>query len=349
MAAMNYVVAVSGGVDSMVILDMLVQNDRRLEIGDWRFLRSPVPTNHDQRITNHELIVAHFDHGIRNDSSSDEAFVRGVAGEYGLAYESERAELGPDASEETAREARYKFLRRCCNKYNAVLITAHHQDDVVETMLINLIRGTHWRGLAPMANLNSKSEIRNPKQIRNPKDQNSDIKHQTSNIEHRTLRPLLNTPKADILKYAKKHNLTWREDSTNADTKYLRNYIRLELLPKMLKKDPQAKQKLLAINQNLITLKKQIATESQSRFPVLSPQSSVPSLPRYDLTMLPHSVAQDLIYQILTTLDPAWHPNSQQLKRVLHFAKTAWPGKTLEVGKRLRVESKKTSLQFKNT
>ena len=76
--------------------------------------------------------------------------------------------------------------------------TAHHLNDLVETVLINLHRGTGWRGLAC---LNSKG----------------------------VKRPLLHLKKEDILKYAKKHNLVWQEDSTNFSNKYLRNRFRKKI------------------------------------------------------------------------------------------------------------------------
>jgi len=166
----KYVVAVSGGVDSVVLLDMLT--------------RQP----------NMELIVAHFDHGIRDDSAKDAVFVADLAKKYGLPFETKREELGATSSEDLARTRRYEFLRSVAKKNNARLITAHHADDVIETVAINLLRGTGWRGLAAM---------------------DSDV-----------FRPLKNITKSEVLNYAKKHDLKWHEDSTNSSDNYLRNRIR---------------------------------------------------------------------------------------------------------------------------
>ena len=79
----RYIVAVSGGVDSVALLDMLA------------------------RLSDHELIVAHFDHGIRSDSAEDALFVSGLAEQYGLPFEMRREELGSNASEDLARTRRY--------------------------------------------------------------------------------------------------------------------------------------------------------------------------------------------------------------------------------------------------
>lgn len=166
--------AVSGGVDSVVLLDILSrQNDS-------------------------ELIVAHFDHGIRDDSHLDAEFVKSLANKYGLKFESRREELGPKASEELARDRRYGFLRELAGKYDAKIVTAHHIDDVIETIAINLLRGTGWRGLSVL---------------------DSDI-----------IRPLTDKTKSDLVKYAKENGLDWRDDITNSGDKYLRNRVRKNLL-----------------------------------------------------------------------------------------------------------------------
>jgi tRNA(Ile)-lysidine synthetase-like protein len=166
----KYVVAVSGGVDSVVLLDILSQQP------------------------NLELVVAHFDHGIRRDSGIDAIFVAGLAKKYGLPFEMKREELGTSVSEDKARTRRYKFLREVAEKHNAKLVTAHHADDVIETIAINLTRGTGWRGLAVL---------------------DSDV-----------IRLLTSVTKAEILDYAMLHKLDWHDDSTNFEDKYLRNRIR---------------------------------------------------------------------------------------------------------------------------
>lgn len=163
-------IAVSGGVDSVALLDMM------------------------SRLPDHQLVVAHFDHGIREDSAEDAAFVRSLAQKYGLPFESRREELGAGTSEEKARQRRYHFLKTVAKKYDGKIVTAHHGDDVVETIAINLKRGTGWRGLAV--------------------------------LDSETFRPLLDVSKQELTQYAQRKQLEWREDSTNASDAYLRNRIR---------------------------------------------------------------------------------------------------------------------------
>src|SRR5690606_32014455 len=117
----KHVLAMSGGVDSVVLLHQY-----------W------------QEQGSEGLVVAHFDHGIRTDSSADARFVEALAASYGIKFESRREELGSSASEAWARERRYHFLREVADSHQAVLVTAHHGDDLIETIAINLSRGTGW-------------------------------------------------------------------------------------------------------------------------------------------------------------------------------------------------------------
>lgn len=201
MMAKKYLVAVSGGVDSVVLLDML------------------------RRVPELELIVAHFDHGIRDDSAEDRLFVEELAAHYGLPFETERTNLGKKTSEDTARNHRYRFLRRIATKHGAQVVTAHHADDIIETIAINHARGTGWRGLAV---------------------HDSDI-----------VRPISFMSKDDIHRYAQRHGLQWREDSTNLSDAYLRNRLRR----KMKSLSPEAKRELLALHAQQKALKREIDQE----------------------------------------------------------------------------------------
>lgn len=197
---MKYIVAVSGGVDSVVLLDMMTK----------------VPGN--------ELVVAHFDHGIRSDSADDARFVAQLARKHNLPYSGKREELGKLAGEALARERRYAFLRELADHHQAPIVTAHHLDDLVETVAINLQRGTGWRGLAAL---------------------DSDV-----------LRPLIDIPKEKLIQYAKANNLEWREDSTNSSDAYLRNRIRRKA---HLSED--TKRQLRALHSHQKQLKKEIEAE----------------------------------------------------------------------------------------
>lgn len=142
-----------------------------------------------------DVTIAHFDHGIRDDSAADARFVQELARLYSLPFVVKREELGASASEDVARRHRYDFLRSEAAKRSATIVTAHHMDDIIETIAINVVRGTGWRGLAVMS---------------------------AKGIE----RPLLAMTKTQIRQYALDHRLEWVEDDTNATDRYLRNRIR---------------------------------------------------------------------------------------------------------------------------
>lgn len=175
---MKYILAISGGVDSVVLLDMVVRG---------HFF--------DLSGASSQLVVAHIDHGIRDDSGDDRRFVAGLARSYGLEFVSTELKLGKNASEDLARARRYEFLFAEAKKHQATILTAHHADDLAGSVAINLHRGTGWRGLAVLAR---------------------------TGIE----RPLSALRKADIYRYALDHHLEWVEDSTNADLTILRNSLR---------------------------------------------------------------------------------------------------------------------------
>ena len=149
----------------------------------------------------YELTVAHFDHGMRAESAADAAFVAAAAARLGLPFASQAAGLGA-ASEAAARAARHGWLEQVRVAAGAAAtLTGHHQDDLLETSLLNLARGTGRLGLAPMP--------------------------PSSTIG----RPLRATTRAQLRAYAATHRVAWREDSTNADLTNPRNLLRHRLLP----------------------------------------------------------------------------------------------------------------------
>lgn len=281
------VLAVSGGVDSVVLLDVL------------------------SKMPKLDLVVAHFDHGIRDDSAEDATFVSTLAKKYNLPFETKREELGKKVSEEKARIRRYKFLREIAEKYDAKLVTAQHADDAIETIAINISRGTGWRGLAAM---------------------DSDI-----------VRPLINMTKAEIISYAKRNKLSWREDSTNASDDYLRNRLRhrLENL------DDDTKRQILALWTEQKKIKKEIDEEvcrlithgSALRSDLLkNPQIPTPKdcaveYSRYFFTHIDEASAAECLRQMTGT-----RLTRPQIQKTLHAIKTVKPHKIYIAGAGVRLQ-----------
>src|SRR5207247_5036627 len=125
------IVAVSGGADSVALLDLL--HDLVPQLG----------------IT---LVVAHADHGIQSDSRTVGQSVSALAAKYGLPFELGELHLGPDATETTARRARYAWLRDVQRRHGArYLVTAHHRGDQLETIILRFLRGSAPAGLGGIA------------------------------------------------------------------------------------------------------------------------------------------------------------------------------------------------------
>ncbi|MDQ5912699.1 MAG: tRNA(Ile)-lysidine synthase, partial [Patescibacteria group bacterium] len=204
------------------------------------------------------------------------------------------------------------------------VITAHHQDDLVETALINLIRGTSWRGLAS-------------------------LEFSSSAFGLNIIRPLLNISKKEILRYAEAHELQWVEDSSNQNLEYLRNYVRRTLIPSAQVKDPLFTEKLTALITNTQSLKATINQELQTIVAqcTLQQDPSSNELPRYSLIMWPDEVSREVIYLLLTQLDPTWHPSKLQIIRALHFIKSGLPGKEIQISGKLTIVLKTRTVQFK--
>lgn len=167
-----------------------------------------------------DVICAHFNHQLRGaESDADEAFVRKLAGSLDVLCETGSGDVGTYASEhhlsreEAARELRLRFLRTTALETGAACIaTAHTRDDQAETVLFRLLKGTGLRGM--------------------------------SGIAPRTgmfIRPLLTVSKEQLQSWLRAQGFAWRDDSSNVDTRYERNFIRMSVIPLIESRFPAAK------------------------------------------------------------------------------------------------------------
>lgn len=172
------------------------------------------------------LIAAHLNHRLRgSDSDADEDFCRQLAARYMIPFESRRvdvkglAESGQLNLEDAGRRARIVFLDKIREKYDAAAVAlAHHSDDQAETVLMRLLRGSGMTGLSGIAYRNARGYVR----------------------------PLLEISRPEIVQYLRGCGLEWREDASNRDKAYLRNRIRLELLPLLEQYNPAIRSGLAA-------------------------------------------------------------------------------------------------------
>lgn len=290
-----YILAVSGGIDSVVLLDMLTKN------------KLPNFPDSDK----YDLIVAHVNHGIRPNASKDQEFVRELAKKYKLTFETTTLSLGADASEELARDERYKYLESLAQKYHTTnIVIAHHAGDVVETAIINIIRGTGRSGLSSL-----KSRL------------------------GRT-RPLLAFTKEDIREYAASENLHWVEDETNADNSYLRNHVRNIIIPKASDEwNSKFATHLQKINTNNDLIDTQIAQMLQYRI-----QKKV-VLKRSWFVKIQHDLSCEIMRAVLRMLGVK-DINKELIERLVISLKVGKPGTYIDVDKYTQGFITKRSLRF---
>lgn len=187
------VAGVSGGADSMLLLTLLLELRTRLAL---------------------EIHVLHINHCIRgSEADSDEEFVRAYCEQRSVSFEAvridvpARARVSGRSEEEEGRAARYEAFIEAAGRFKANKIAlAHHRDDLAETVLINLFRGTGLSGLKGIPASRRLSEVT-------------------------IIRPLLSMTKAEIVGMLRANGIAWVEDGTNYDNRYVRNRIRNELMP----------------------------------------------------------------------------------------------------------------------
>ena len=190
------IVGVSGGCDSVVLLDLL------------------------QRAGFEQLVVAHMHHGLRGkDADRDKKFVRGLADAAGLKFVSARgkttarAARNKESIEEAARKLRRVFFSRAAKRHQAkTIFLAHQANDAAETMLFHLARGSGRRGLGSLR-------------------EEAPLDNSTAVI----VRPLLGFTRKELESYAHGRKLSWREDESNASREFTRNRLRHDVIPRLAK------------------------------------------------------------------------------------------------------------------
>lgn len=200
----NYVViGVSAGPDSMCLLDLL------------------------QKKT-YKIVVCHINHNIREQSIIEEEYLRNYCKEHNLIFEKMLIEEYKESNfENEARKRRYAFYEEILKKYNTkYLLLAHHGDDLVETVLMKIMRGSNIEGYAGI------------KKISKVKD-------------YQIIRPLLPFTKKDLEEYNIKNNITYYFDCTNKDTNYTRNRYRKNILPVLKEENKDVHLKFLKYSETL--------------------------------------------------------------------------------------------------
>ena len=195
------VIGVSGGPDSMCLLHLLLTIEQKINI-----------------------IVAHINHNIRQESDEEAEFVKNYCYENNVTYEytkfPKKSEID-NYTEDELRQKRYNFYKEIIRKYHAkYLLTAHHGDDLIETILMKITRGSNLKGY-------------------------SGFTLEQEQTDYELLRPLIYVDKQEIESYNKKNNVPYVIDKTNFQKEYTRNRYRLEILPHLKEEDKTIHKKYL--------------------------------------------------------------------------------------------------------
>lgn len=175
-----------------------------------------------------KLIVAHINHNVRKQSNTEELFLSNYCKDNNITFECMKiTEYKENNFENEARKKRYKFYKEILTKYNSsYLFLAHHADDLMETIIMKITRGSNINGYAG-------------------------IKKISYQDNYYIVRPFLDYTKQDILEYIKKYNITYYDDYTNNDITYTRNRIRHNIIPLLKKEDINIHKKFIKYSNTL--------------------------------------------------------------------------------------------------
>lgn len=178
---------------------------------------------------NMKIICAHVDHNVRKESVDEANELENFCKKNDIIFEKMTIDKITDTNfENEARIKRYAFFEEVINKYKAsYLITAHHGDDLIETIMMRLVRGSSFKGYAGFSRV-------------------------TDRGTYKMLRPLINVTKEDILEYNLKYNINFSIDPSNESDKYTRNRYRKYILPFLKREDPCVHDKFLKFSQLIL-------------------------------------------------------------------------------------------------
>ena len=202
------VVGVSAGPDSMALLYILQEL---------------------QKTINFKMVVAHVNHNVRNESKEEAEFLSKYCEDNHIPFEMMKiTKYGDDNFHNEARSIRYNFYEELIDKYQAnYLMTGHHADDLIETILMRIVRGSTLRGYSGFSDY---------------------VKLDNYTI----VRPLISVTKQELENFDKVNNIPYRVDKSNFKDKYTRNRYRKEILPFLKKEDPHVHDKFIKFSKELL-------------------------------------------------------------------------------------------------
>ena len=214
----SIVIAVSGGPDSMALLNLL---------------------NVIKKEKNIKIICAHVNHNLRKESKAEAKMVKDYCTQKNIIYEYMEIKEYKGNTENYAREKRYEFFEDLLKKYNSkYLFTAHHGDDLIETVIMRLIRSSSLKGYSAFSEITEKKD-------------------------YKIYRPLITKTKEEIFNYVKNNNLPYAIDKTNDSDFFTRNRIRKYILPRLKEENKNVHLKFLEFSKKLSETEKYLKKQTE--------------------------------------------------------------------------------------
>lgn len=228
---------------------------------------------------NNQIIVAHINHNLRKESKDEEKYLKKYCKDNNITFESTSIIIDKNKNiENEARKKRYNFYKEILNKYNTkYLLLAHHGDDLIETILMKIDRGSNLEGYAGI------------KEITYPNNYN----------DYYIIRPLLSITKEEIINYNKENNIKYFIDNSNYDTKYTRNRYRKNILPILKQENKNIHKSFYKYSKTLLEYDQYIKEETNNKITECYNNSSI------DLNIFKkyhNFIQKQILYKLLSNI-----------------------------------------------
>jgi tRNA(Ile)-lysidine synthase len=227
----KYTLSVWNKINLFIEKNKLISKKDKILLGVSGGPDSMLMLHYFDKVGRYDFVVFHLNHGIRKEAVYDEKIVKDYCEKNSIEFISVKVDIPliakktGDNLENVARKKRYEFFLKYAKKYGCMLVaTAHNLDEHIETIILNLLRGTSIKGLCGIP-----------------------VKRKISDKIY-VVRPILCLKKDEIIKYLKENKLRYAIDKTNYDTTYTRNWIRHKLIPMIEKKQPNFGEHLIKIS-----------------------------------------------------------------------------------------------------
>jgi len=292
------VIGVSTGSDSMALFHYLINNYQ------------------DQ------IICAHINHNIRKESTKEEIFLKEYCKKHNIIIETLKIETYNENNfENEARKKRYNFYEKILTKYNSkYLFLAHHADDLIETILMKIVRGSNINGYAGIKKISKKNN-------------------------YYIIRPLLDYTKDEILEYITANNITFFEDISNNDITYTRNRFRHNILPLLKKEDKQVHKKFIKYSNTLLEYTDYVNYEIENNLKKVYKDNKL-NITKFN--KLHPFIRKHIIYYILNTIynNKENTIKEKHIDNILDLIKNDKPNLTINLPQNIYIKKEYDTLNF---